>query len=344
MKVVFVHIGENPTPTLFNAAEIAGKSLPEAEIILISDQPKLLKDFPGTSFQFNPDLVQPFVRRFVFRNRELKNIAGGYWMNTILRLFALIQIAQINPDEAIIHLESDVYLYATKDEFIRYQFAQDFISYPRLSPTRGIASILYSPNLTTLEGFLKNLKRILIENNRITNDMDLLGSALNMALAKELNSVPGVDGESTERNLIFDGAALGQYLLGVDPVHTLGLVVAGYQNSDYPIDLSKTRWSIPKPGKIVISYMEKTYQVMSIHAHSKEILGIPDINNLRWKQIMSEANLEVPRETHMRDFEDIYHGIPSLGDRFRIAHKKGFLKHLRKYLAGKTQTLAKKAK
>lgn len=341
MKVVFVHLGRNATPTLFKAAEVATHSLPDAEICLISDQQDLLKDFPGTRFQYNPDLVQPHLSSFIKRNKELKNIAGGYWLNTIVRLFALIQVAQLNPDEATIHLESDVYLYATKDDLLSYQFSQEFISYPRLSSSRGIASILYSPNLKTLECFLVNLQKILKENNRITNDMDLLGCALNMALAKELNSVPGVDVDSVGVKYIFDGAALGQYLFGVDPVHTSGSVVGGFQNSDYPIELSEFNWSIPKPGKIGIVYKELKYEVLSLHAHSKEIIGHPDINNARWKQIIREANLEVPRETNLRDFENIHRGIPPFRDRLRIARKNGFLNHLRKYLIRRIEMAVK---
>jgi hypothetical protein len=344
MKVVFVHIGENPTPTLFKAAEIAGQSLPEAEICLISDQQNLLRDFPGTRVQYNPDLVQPFLRSFIKKNKELKNLAGGYWLNTIVRLFALIQVAQLKPDETTIHLESDVYLYATIDDLIGYQFSQEFISYPRLSRSRGIASILYSPNLKTLEEFLFNLQKILNENNGLTNDMDLLGNALNMEIAKELKSVPGVNVESAGGNYIFDGAALGQYLLGVDPVHTSGSVVGGFQNSDYPIELSNLNWSIPKPGKIVIGYKEMKYEVLSLHAHSKEILGYPDINNDRWKQIIREANLEVPREINLRDFKNIHLGIPSFRNRIRIARKNGFLNHLRKYLNRRLKTVMKKPK
>ena len=294
MKVVFVHIGANSTPTLFNVAEVARQSLPRAEICLISDQKNLLRDFPGSIFQYDPTVVEPFISSFLKRNRELENVAGGYWINTIRRLFALIQVARLNPDETIIHLESDVYLYADEDDLNKYEFERDLVSYPRLSPTRGIASILYSPDLKTLAKFLQDLKTMLSQDSKIENDMDLLGCALNMDLAKELPSVPGKDEIPTKTKFIFDGAAIGQYLLGVDPVHTSGSVISGFQNSDYPIELSSLNWSISSDNKINIGYKDRNYKLLSIHAHSKELLGPPDAHDARWKEIMSEANLEVP--------------------------------------------------
>ena len=332
MKVLFVHIGQNPTPTLFKAAEVAMQSLPEAEVCLISDQQDLLQNFPGLTFQYDPKVVASYIALFSKKNRELKNLAGGYWLNTIVRLFALIQVAKLAPDEVIIHLESDVYLYATSTDLAIYPFAKDFVSYPRLSSTQGIASILYSPNLKTLESFLLNLKKILSENPDIANDMDLLGIALHLALARELKSIPSGDADSDEGNFIFDGAAVGQYLLGVDPVHTSGLVVSGFQNPGYPIILSSLKWSISEHGKINIHIKDMTYEVLSIHAHSKELLGHPDINDVRWKQVMSEANLEVPRVAKMQEFQDIYHGMPQFLDRIRIARKNGLFKHLRRYV------------
>ena len=153
MRVVFVHIGENPTPTLYSAAEVAKLALPDAEIFLLSDQKRLLESFPGTAIKLNKEEIQPFLNHFIKKNKELKNLAGGYWLNTLFRLFALNQVAQLNPSEPILHLESDVYLYAEQNDLQKFKFNQDLVSYPRLSESRRVASILYSPNSETLLAF-----------------------------------------------------------------------------------------------------------------------------------------------------------------------------------------------
>jgi hypothetical protein len=339
MRVVFVHIGENPTPTLYSAAKVAKKALPDAEIFLISDQEKLLESFPGTAVKLKNEEIQPFLNHFIKKNKELKNLAGGYWLNTLMRLFALNQVAQLNPSEPILHLESDVYLYAQQNELQEFEFSQDLVSYPRLSESRGVASILYSPNSETLLTFSKKLSAILIENQRIINDMDLLGYALNEDLAMELPSTPHSQEELGTNRYIFDGAALGQYLLGIDPIHTNGSVISGYQNADYKFDISSFKWSIPQQGKLIITIQNVDYQILNLHAHSKETLGIPDPTNLRWKQILQEANGEKPREVLSRETINFHLMKPSFQDRIRIGRKAGLFIHLMRYLNRKMNSV-----
>lgn len=339
MRVVFVHIGENPTPTLHSAAEVAKLSLPESEIILISDQESLLEIFPGTAIRLNHEEIKPFLNHFIKKNKELKNLAGGYWLNTLMRIFALNQVAQMNPSEPILHLESDVYLYAHEGELGKFDFCQDLVSYPRLSGSRGVASIFYSPNSETMHKFSKKLSAILFQNQKIVNDMDLLGVALNTGLAVELPSRPHFEGYLSGNRYIFDGAALGQYLLGIDPIHTNGSVVSGYQNADYSLDISSFKWSIPRRGQLIFTIQNMDYQILNLHAHSKEILGVPDPTNSRWKQILQEANGERPREALIRKSSDIHRKKPSLLDRIRIGRKAGFVMHLVRYLGRKITSL-----
>ena len=174
-----------------------------------------------------------------------------------MRLFALNQVGQLNPSEPILHLESDVYLNAQQNELQKFGFSQNLVSYPQLSGSRGVASILYSPNSETLLTFSRKLRAILFENQSIVNDMDLLGFALNEDLAMELPSTPHSQEELGTNRYIFDGAALGQYLLGVDPIHTNGSVISGYQNADYKIDISSFKWSIPQQGKLFITIQNR---------------------------------------------------------------------------------------
>jgi hypothetical protein len=169
--------------------------------------------------------------------------------------------------------------------------------------------------------------------------MDLLGFALNADFAAELPSTPNSQEESGKNRYIFDGAALGQYLLGVDPIHTNGLVISGYQNSDYNFNISRFKWSIPRLGKLIITIQNIDYQILNLHAHSKEILGIPDPTNSRWKQILQEANGEKPREVLSRKTINFHLMKPSFRDRIRIGRKAGFSNHLVRYLIRKINSV-----
>jgi hypothetical protein len=91
-----------------------------------------------------------------------------------------------------------------------------------------------------------------------------------------------------------------------------------------------------------VEYKKNEYEVLSIHAHSKELLGPPDISDDRWRQIMNEANLEVSREIKVKEFNDSYNGVPKLVDRIRIARKNGYFKHLQKYVLRKLEKIMRK--
>ena len=169
--------------------------------------------------------------------------------------------------------------------------------------------------------------------------MDLLGYALNADVAMELPSTPHSREEVGANRYVFDGAALGQYLLGIGPIHTNGSVISGYQNSDYNFDISSFKWSIPRLGKLIFTIEEMDYQILNLHAHSKEILGIPDPTNSRWDQILQEANGEKPREVLSRKTVNFHLMKPSFRDRIRIGRKAGLSIYFMRYLIRKINSV-----
>jgi len=157
----------------------------------------------------------------------------------------------------------------------------------------------------------------------------------------ELPSTPHSQEELGTNRYIFDGAALGQYLLGIDSIHTNGSVISGYQNADYKFDISSFKWSIPQLGKLIITIQNMDYQILNLHAHSKEILGIPDPTNSRWTQILQEANGEKPRKVLVRETTNFHLMKPSIRDRIRIGRKAGFIVHSTRYLVRKINSVSR---
>jgi hypothetical protein len=183
-----------------------------------------------------------------------------------------------------------------------------------------------------------------LEDPRITNDMDLLGCALNKFIATELPSSPQPKKELLSNHYIFDGAAIGQYLLGIDPIHTNGSVISGFQNANFSFDLSTFGWSIPRMGKLVLTFESVEYQILNLHAHSKEILGIPNPTDPRWTQILQEANHEKSREIILREIKNFHLMKPSLRDRIRIGRKAGLMNYSINYVVRKLNLVWKCAK
>ena len=108
--VVFVHLGDNPSPTLIPFAEFALKNNPDSEFILITDSELTWGNFPGRVVIAEKN-NKATIKHLLRRARYNEKIAGGYWIKTYERLFALSNLhGKIDPDLRIIHIESDVLL------------------------------------------------------------------------------------------------------------------------------------------------------------------------------------------------------------------------------------------
>jgi hypothetical protein len=327
--IVFVHLGLNPTPTLIHFSRLAKGRLNNPRLFLISDHPDRFRGFPGQVIQYKNK--HPAIRELERTFPHYKNISGGYWIRTIERLFALDLMKEVlETDESFLHFESDVMSLVTDDIYDLLDVNYEKVAYPRFSKQAGIASILYSPSAKSYEEFLNALFDIVIKAEGWMTDMDLLGIVLNNKDSEELPSCFPVSSflrDQDGNQVIFDGAALGQYLFGRDPVHTKGKSISGYTNPHFDIDLGKSRWSIKNcesGNKIFISCDEnQNMRVANLHVHSKQLIPNMDANEETWIQIMKAANREIP-PLEGEYVEDLIHKMPvPFRDKVSRAFEKG---------------------
>jgi hypothetical protein len=296
--IVFVHLGDNPSPTLIPFAKFAIRNNPESEFFLITDSEHRWSDFPGRII-VSKKRNKSSIKHLIQRSRYNEKIAGGYWVKTYERLFALSNLyGNIDPNLPIIHIESDVLLQDAQilKEALNIQIDNE-IAVPRMSEDLGIASILYSRNIQCLLTGLKKLDLLGRRNPGIcTNDMKLLGLALNQNIISELPtwSKSKKDSDIGNKRWLFDGAAIGQYLFGRDPIHTENVRLSGYENPSFPIRPSSLSWHLEK-NIIHASDGENNYYFANLHIHSKEIIGHPASELKRWVEILEEANGVRPR-------------------------------------------------
>jgi hypothetical protein len=296
--VVFVHLGDNPSPTLIPFAEFALKNNPDAELILVTDSEFRWKSFPGRVVIAEKS-SKATIKHLLHRARYKEKIAGGYWIKTYERIFALSNLyGNIDLNLPIIHIESDVLLQDIQilRKALELQLENE-ISVPRMSEDLGIASILYSRNIHSLIEGLKKLDSLGRDNQEIcTNDMKLLGLALNENIISELPTWPTRKSNNGVCNkyYLFDGAAIGQYLFGRDPIHSNNVRISGYENPTFPISLSALSWHLEE-NTIFASDGENEYYFANLHIHSKEVIGHPDGAKNRWLNVLDEANGVKPR-------------------------------------------------
>ena len=332
--LIYVHLGQNPAPTLQKFAENVSSLFPKSQCILVTDQPKNWHSFPGVVLDYKRDKRQTGIKIFLSNHREYEEISKGYWLFTLERFFALERARDyIKSDIPVIHLESDVAIYLTESVLNSISSELKRTSLPRFSSEYGVGSCVYFPNKEHIKEFIQLIGSELQAEKSIENDMQLLGCLLNKGLVDELPS-----GRMTESEiqlnwggyqLIFDGAAIGQYLLGQDPLHTGNRRISGYRNPTFPTVLSDEFWEIVKVGnKEFVSYRDGDNKklVVGLHVHAKlpinEISGEDKI----WDRIILEANNDVAREWG-ESIPDLIHSQKiSLINRVRIAKRNGLVK------------------
>lgn len=329
---VFVQLGKNPSPTLSSMAHSAKNFNKNTQLFLISDFPNIWKDFPGEIIGYEPTHRDEFISKFAKKYPELYSIAGGYWLYTLERLFALERIYDVlNYNSSFLHVESDVLTLLNDDEFELLKQRAKRIACPRFSANRGVASVLFVPNQSVLETTINCFTQILNEPKAPKNDMDLLGVCLNKGIIDELPTLPEHAWENSQgEKLVFDGAAYGQYLFGQDPFHTDGERISGFQNPDFGLKLQETRWEIleseaNQASSLIYSHRGERYRVLNLHIHSKIILNPPRLDSTRWIVALREANGEVSRIADQYQPNQIHTIKISLLNRFRIARRKGLV-------------------
>ena len=224
------------------------------------------------------------------------NFRGGFWLHTISRFIILEKFMKVNCLPLVFHIENDVMVYNSFNNiYNRHSSKADSgkIWVVKDSPKRVVPSIMFFPSITSITLLVSHIYRCL--SMGFSNDMDLLGSYQDVY---ELPTIP-----NKKIKMVFDGAAIGQYLGGIDPrnigknfsdgldvylgtrgfknetaeispslyEHNTKMVYTGINNARVPILLDKT----------------DTYLVANLHVHSKNLASFSSANITRFENIIS---------------------------------------------------------
>jgi hypothetical protein len=333
--IIYVHLGFNPAPTLVNMALSASKNMKEASLILITDHPENFSTFPGEIIEFSTKHRTKEIRAFVQRNKELKSISGGYWLFALERLFAMRPIAKGLPkDVPIIHFESDVYSFLNIRDVSELSRYYKGVAVPRIDANTGIASVLFARNQESLERALSNLLEVLAGNPDIKSDMHLLGQGLNLGILEELWSTPNPSTRLGRPPILLDGAEIGQYFFGADPLHTGGVLKTGFITPGSQIKFDEMKFSLTEsPKSLYVNTGIEMFKIGCLHNHAKRNLETPENDSETWDRFLQEANGTMPRITEIAPPDLIHTKRVSLLNRFRRARNMN--KNLLKYIVEK---------
>jgi len=215
---------------------------------------------------------------FYSRTNLDKGFRNGFWSLTSLRFFYIYEFMKKYDVKDVIHLENDVLIYYNCNEILNF-FDKNYIYLPFDTFKRNIASIMFIPSCDIFKNILDNY-------DFSKNDMENFSIIKNKTgLIKTLPIFPKINTTNEEINfvsenfkdfnLIFDAAAMGQYLGGIDPKNDSSNTI-GFVNETCVIkyNIYNFIWenndNIKKPF-IVIN--NKKYKIFNLHIHSKNLIN-----------------------------------------------------------------------
>jgi hypothetical protein len=265
-------------------------------IVVITDC-VLITNFNGPNINVKVVAIEGFMPSYRELHKTLQNsYRNGFWQLALFRFKTLLTYMRHHDRKNIIHIENDILVYKDLSELNLQNHNKILLTMD--SKTRCIPGIMYIPNPDILEECLNNFKDNL-------NDMENWGLCYNerpdlvdtFPIFPTDNSRPeltSVTKNFDKFNCIFDAAAIGQYLGGVDPRNKRG-DTSGFVNETCLINYSKYNiiWkSHPKYNTLVPHLLvgSNIIPIINLHIHSKNLTKFIKYNFIEtWNKFESEV-------------------------------------------------------
>lgn len=239
----------------------------------------LLSHFDKYKLQITLIAMESLTESYHYVNNTSLNkyFRNGFWYLTSLRFFYIYEFMQKYNVTDVIHLENDVLIYYNCDELI-HLVNKDYVYIPFDTYTRNIASIMYIPNKTVYKNILDcyDFNKNDMENFSFIKDKTGLIQSFPIFIKNDHLSLEEsfVSLNSDIFPYIFDAAAIGQYLGGVDPRNTPGNT-KGFINETCIIKYNQYKiWFevINGEKKPFILIQDKKIPIFNLHIHSKNLI------------------------------------------------------------------------
>jgi hypothetical protein len=218
-------------------------------------------DMDSTEFNAN--------RRIKAGDRQFRE---GFWVHTSSRFFLIYYMMRDLGLEHVFHIENDVLLYHSVDDIFTC-VDPSYLYLPFDSPDRNIASIVYLPSHDVLRTVLQKYD---FSKNDMQNFSHIRAST---GLVRSFPIFPSGEDPALDAvtkhfhdfgGMVFDAAAMGQYLGGVDPRNIPGNTT-GFVNETCLVKYNQYKfyWDHGKP----FLRISPTFSVpiFNLHIHSKRL-------------------------------------------------------------------------
>lgn len=288
-SVVLVHVGPKPVGRILVDCleQLEASQSTECNVYLYIDDMNSLSDMSKLSFKFpfyivTPDQVptSPMHTSFLERSTLDSTWNSGYWKLCSQRFFAIHDVAVKFGLQRFFHIETDVLVYWPFSDLCLDSDVE--IGLTLLNPVKVIPGIMY---FRDADATCKMVQCFLQLAHEGKNDMDVLGHMCQNPTMKiyelpvsPMKSAPDRWSQGQSKlGYIFDGAAIGQWIGGVDKVCKTQGFDLPFVNTEasYRFDNEQVTWdSLHRPHVNGIP-------VFNLHVHSKQLA--------RWRSTGSDA-------------------------------------------------------
>lgn len=280
MHVVLVCINNFQTYILTNIKQLI--RLGHTSIFVLTNR-AFFEEFSEYAEKIRLIAIEELVDSYNYNsNTQLDNqFRGGFWALTSARFFYLYAFMQKYAIENVIHLENDVLIYHNVNILDRI-LDKNKIFVPFDTFTRNIASIMFIPNCDVFRTILDkyDFSKNDMENFSIIQTQTGIIDNLPIFIS-DINGSPEyqfVTRGGDNFQMIFDAAAMGQYLGGVDPRNISG-DTRGFVNETCIIKYDQYRFiwitidDIKRPFIVVkdADGNDCRYPIFNLHIHSKNL-------------------------------------------------------------------------
>jgi hypothetical protein len=307
-NIVQVHLGREIPPHLFLQLEQTRVFNPNVPIFLILSA--------GTDVDYSVIEALDLVivrkeglarcanhRRFLRRNRLNRKWMDGFWLYTSERFYAIESFLEACGLRHVIHLENDVMLYMDLERYLpAFRRACPHVGLTMDSDNRCVPGILYFRDRESLCVMNDFVVRNALRTTK--NDMGALAQFMNRAPAGSCSALPVIppvyrqlhalanrEGESGKNAWydeayatfegVFDAAALGQFLGGIEPRISTG-DTRGFINETAVYDprnlgiFWKSEAGLRRPFGTVDGV---EFPIFNLHVHSKRLEDFSSVGN-----------------------------------------------------------------
>jgi hypothetical protein len=327
INLVYIHIGDNLPNYIFDSIYQSLLVSPNNKIYVILND-SLIDNFRNNISTFNinlylnkpihvdihieciplsilkmPQEYSQFINNLPDTTKQFRD---SFWISTTARFFFIESLMELFKLRNVYHIENDIMIYEDLKEI---RLDKNKLYMVKDSYNRVIPSILFIPDSSHLNRLNVYMIKTLKQSNQLINDMQLLGSYT----ANHLDYFPF--DFSNDSSFIMDGAAIGQYIGGIDPRNipdfenktlqeqqllrinnpTKGFINETCTFKPNSINIFKKYFHLNNvnfPIELFYGQQEngnniQLKQINNLHIHSKQLYQFSSLNNLKFNELIS---------------------------------------------------------